>query len=884
MTDMEGTTVGHHKILEKLGSGGMGEVWLAEDTRLERQVALKFLPHYASQDEEEKARFFQEARAAARLKHQNIAQVYEIGEEDDRLYIVMEYVEGGSLRDRLEEAKGRSLPLDDVMRWVQQAADGLAEAHKQGIIHRDIKPDNLMLTESGQIKITDFGLARLETATRLTAAGATLGTVNYMSPEQITGREVDQRADLFSLGATFYELLTGQRAFIGADANATYYAILNQETEPLSRYRKDLPEGLESLAAKLLEKDPAIRCQAAAEISSEISRLQRDSQLEPQKVFTRVSLLERLRSVHSLTWIAWSCIAPVICIQLMPFVANFRMMTRELTFQQLIAAREGDTGPLWGHNEPHRAIIPIPFERMVVTKSKVLLRLEELKESRDVDAFIAAALLKGGNGADSELEAALRISPTDAALNALYANWRYSYSGLQDSLAQTHAERAMQLDPDNGAYALLASIGYAAIGDTLTAEQLIVRAVRAQDFSLNWSKHYGAVYRCLKALDMIRPSWQVLISEPYMYFNPIVDLTKSYSFGFGMRYEDYWNLAWKEHMEDRPERLILTEILGLRIQSDRFAPVMGWMFGYIITNLSYGDAGVFQQYDESGLPVIQVLPDDSLEMIRSRLRFSTSNVNRRLILRAPTQNPVLIAFGFGIWTYSFYLWGWIITVWSLLVFLSVAWLSNRQMDDLNMKDLQFRTKGVHFAFIWAAGIVLLALLIPNVTPLWEIVLVGIALLAFPLAFLEYLFPYSILKGRKASLKNDRATVARKEAAHRIRILIPGIICFLVIIGLVRPDEMASGIIEGWGRSSILFIALPLFVPTIFFPFVVLHVNREKGGFSILSFCRKTFLICSILVLLASLIMTVEAFPLGSLITTSIETPEPTFISGSELVF
>jgi len=238
---MEGSKVGHYTILEKLGSGGMGEVWLAEDTRLERKVALKFLPHFAAQDETEKARFIQEAKAAAKLSHANIAQVYEIGEENGRLYIVMEYVPGGSLRDVLDEAKGKSLPLEKVLTWVQQTAEGLAEAHSHGIIHRDIKPDNLMLTEKGQVKITDFGLARLETATRLTASGTTLGTVNYMSPEVVTGKEVDHRSDLFSLGATFFELLTGQQVFRGEDANSTYFAILNQSVDPLTRYRKDLP-------------------------------------------------------------------------------------------------------------------------------------------------------------------------------------------------------------------------------------------------------------------------------------------------------------------------------------------------------------------------------------------------------------------------------------------------------------------------------------------------------------------------------------------------------------------------------------------------------------------------------------------------------------------
>ncbi|MFC1529642.1 serine/threonine-protein kinase [Gemmatimonadota bacterium] len=264
--------VNHYNLLEKIGSGGMGEVWLAEDTRLDRKVALKFLPYHAAQDEVEKARFFQEAKAAARLNHANIAQVYEIGEDKGRLYIVMEYVGGGSLRDHLDDARGRALPLESVLEWIQQAAEGLVAAHKQGVIHRDIKPDNLMITDSGELKITDFGLARLETTTRLTAEGATLGTVNYMSPEQVVGKELDSRSDLFSLGATLYEMLSGQKPFDGPDAAAIYYSLLHDDPDPVVRYRKDVEPAFENIVTKLLEKDPRLRYQSAEEVVTDLQR------------------------------------------------------------------------------------------------------------------------------------------------------------------------------------------------------------------------------------------------------------------------------------------------------------------------------------------------------------------------------------------------------------------------------------------------------------------------------------------------------------------------------------------------------------------------------------------------------------------------------------
>ncbi len=295
-SDSTQDVVSHYRLIEKIGAGGMGEVWLAEDLHLERKVALKFLPHHVAQEETDKARFIQEARTAARLSHANIAQVYEIGEEKGRLFIVMEYVNGGSLRDRLAQAEERSLPLEEVLSWVHQSAAGLAEAHKQGIIHRDIKPDNLMLTESGQVKITDFGLARFETTTRLTASGATLGTVNFMSPEQVVGKNVDHRSDLFSLGVTFYELLTGHRAFEGEDASAIFYAILNAEFESIHRFCKSLPSGVEEIVAKLLEKDPACRYQSAEEVQTDILRLSTRKAASSVTVKGRGSLISRMKA------------------------------------------------------------------------------------------------------------------------------------------------------------------------------------------------------------------------------------------------------------------------------------------------------------------------------------------------------------------------------------------------------------------------------------------------------------------------------------------------------------------------------------------------------------------------------------------------------------
>lgn len=284
---------GRYRLFELLGAGGMGEVWLAEDTHLERKVAIKLLPHHAAADESDRIRFLREAKATAQLDHPNIAQVYEIGEEEGELFIAMAYVDGGSVKDRLNAASGRPLPLDEVLDWILQAAEGLAEAHRHGIIHRDIKPDNLMLAGTGLLKITDFGLARLDTSTKLTASGSTLGTVNYMSPEQALGSDVDHRCDLFSLGATLYELLTGRPPFEGPDASAIYYSILHDEPDPIYRYRRDIDPALELLVSKLLQKDSRLRYQSAKEVVADLKRLKSDSTVLQAAVRSRTARARR---------------------------------------------------------------------------------------------------------------------------------------------------------------------------------------------------------------------------------------------------------------------------------------------------------------------------------------------------------------------------------------------------------------------------------------------------------------------------------------------------------------------------------------------------------------------------------------------------------------
>ncbi len=261
---LTGTSVSHYQILEKLGEGGMGVVYKAEDTRLKRTVALKFLPPALTMDAEAKERFIQEAQAASALEHPNICNIHEINEtEDGRLYIVMACYEGQTLKDRLV---GGALSIEEAVHIAGQIAEGLADAHQKGIIHRDLKPANIMLTEKGQVKIMDFGLAKLAGEAHLTRTGSIIGTAAYMSPEQARGEEVDQRTDIWSLGIVLFEMLTGKLPFAAEYDQAMIYSVLNEEPAPLCHVRRDVPEYLAALCRRCLQKDLSHRPQSMADV------------------------------------------------------------------------------------------------------------------------------------------------------------------------------------------------------------------------------------------------------------------------------------------------------------------------------------------------------------------------------------------------------------------------------------------------------------------------------------------------------------------------------------------------------------------------------------------------------------------------------------------
>jgi tetratricopeptide (TPR) repeat protein/predicted Ser/Thr protein kinase len=268
---MIGQTISHYKILEKLGEGGMGVVYKAEDTKLRRPVALKFLSPEVTYDEQAKRRFMHEAQAVSALDHPNIAVVHEINETDDgSAFICMAYYDGQTLKDRL---KSGPIPPDEATRITLRIAEGLQRAHEAGIVHRDIKPANVIVTARGEVKILDFGIAKLLGEAQHTTTARTAGTAAYMSPEQAQGLEIDARSDLFSLGVVMYEMVTGRRPFAGEHDAALLYSLLNLDPKPPSALNPQISRELEAIILRLLEKDRAMRYQSAGDVHEELERL-----------------------------------------------------------------------------------------------------------------------------------------------------------------------------------------------------------------------------------------------------------------------------------------------------------------------------------------------------------------------------------------------------------------------------------------------------------------------------------------------------------------------------------------------------------------------------------------------------------------------------------
>ena len=306
---MIGQTIAHYKITAKLGEGGMGEVFLATDTKLDRQVALKFLPPSLQSDPESRERLLREARAVSKLNHKNILTVYAVESADGRDFIVMEYVDGKSLKDLIDAKE--PIPLDQILRMALQVCDGLSAAHEHSIVHRDIKPANILLTSKGQVKITDFGLATWRGAVQLTKEGTTVGTAAYMSPEQIQGKKVDPRSDLFSLGVMLYEMIADRRPFGGDHDAAISYAIMNDVPEPLARFKSGVHPALEQVVARALEKDPSTRYQTASDMLAELKRIRREVEGSQPSMLSRTMTSQTKKSSNLKYVIGASAVAVI---------------------------------------------------------------------------------------------------------------------------------------------------------------------------------------------------------------------------------------------------------------------------------------------------------------------------------------------------------------------------------------------------------------------------------------------------------------------------------------------------------------------------------------------------------------------------------------------
>ena len=435
---MIGKTILHYKILEKLGEGGMGVVYLAEDTKLERKVAIKFLPRHIAGNSEERERFKIEAKAAAALNHPNIATIHAIEESGDDTFIVMEYIDGKELKSIVETHRDASLQTDDIIDFAIQIAEGLEAAHKKGIIHRDIKSSNIMIANDGKVKIMDFGLAKVGKGKQLTQIGSTVGTIEFMSPEQTRGEEVDHRTDIWSFGVVLYEMITGKIPFKGDYDQAVIYSILNEEPEPLN----DVDEGIKHIVRKSLAKNPDERYQSPAEIANEL------------RTISKGGTIKKTAKQLKLPWMITGAIAIVIAAVIyffVPLQKNIEEENKEVTktlavlpFLDLSVNKDQEYFSDGLSGELISALAKNPKLRVISRTSSFIFKgkdvdIKTIALKLNVKNILEGSVQKSGN--NLRIMADLINAETDATL------WSNTYKGtlnsifaLQDSISESVAK------------------------------------------------------------------------------------------------------------------------------------------------------------------------------------------------------------------------------------------------------------------------------------------------------------------------------------------------------------------------------------------------------------------------------------------------------------
>ena len=613
---MVGQTFSHYRVVSKLGEGGMGVAYSAEDLTLGRMVALKFLRLDAAGNPEARARFLREAQAGASLSHPNIGVVHEINEADGQPFIAMELVEGRSLAQKLA---GGPPPLSEALEIVRQVADGLEAAHARGIVHRDIKTENIMVTGQGLVKILDFGLARLRERSRLTRSGATIGTLAYMAPEQALGEPADERADLWSLGVVLYELACGTLPFRESVEAALLYAIVHEPYVPVSRLIPNAPAELEQLIDKALRKDPAERIESAASFKAALAAL---------KGPAKASFIAA-PAVRSQKWLVPACAGLAIAAALMVWRPNLAESTR------LVSASLTD--------QPDTATVAVP------SAQDFYLQGLDYLERRDQEDQLDSAI--------TVLERALtldpRHAPSEAALcEALELRARQNKDPASADQAQTHCERALAMDPtlesahvglgllhqaagrsyqavqefdkaladspDNAAAVEGLGRAYAALGDKAKAEDFYVRLVRLKPGDWNAHKALGVFYL-----------GEGRYQEAAEQFRKVVELTPDNAQGYSNLGSAYYyagnteeaRRSWEKSVSIEPRASALSN-LGALLLSDNHAAEAAERFRQAI-QLAPNDYGMWGNlagaYKVAGDPLEQETYRRALELARDAL-------------------------------------------------------------------------------------------------------------------------------------------------------------------------------------------------------------------------------------------------------------------------